>query len=192
MTRILHYRVNTVISDSHDIAEEKDHNYADMQTRLSPKLIKPRSNLSHFNLTRKITLPSKFAKLLFHVLRESLKDLRTRLSPLAFQHLLSKPTLSGANLFMLRTNPRKKQCNLVYGLTCVAPDCGESYVGETKQSLKARLTAAPAPKTQLFTIIVKPPTTLLNLKRWSSLILKIGGLRGASVKPSWNESNNQP
>ena len=40
-----------------------------------------------------------------------------------------------------------KQCNLVYGLTCVAPDCGESYVGETKQSLKARLNQHRRPST---------------------------------------------
>ena len=43
--------------------------------------------------------------------------------------------------------PKDKLCDLVYGLTCVAPDCGESYVGETKQSLKARLNQHRRPST---------------------------------------------
>ena len=33
---------------------------------------------------------------------------------------------------------RDKQCNLVYGFKCKGPDCTETYVRETKQSLKAR------------------------------------------------------
>ena len=34
--------------------------------------------------------------------------------------------------------PRDKQSNLVYGFKCKGPDCTEAYVGETKQSIKAR------------------------------------------------------
>ena len=39
-------------------------------------------------------------------------------------------------------------CNLVYDLTCVTRDCGESYVGKTKQSLKARLNQHYRPSTK--------------------------------------------
>ena len=77
-----------------------------------------------------------------------LKDLRTLTSPLVSQQHSSLSTPSGVSLFMLRTDPLKdKLCNLVYGLTCVAPDCGESYIGETKQSLKARLNQHRPPST---------------------------------------------
>ena len=32
-----------------------------------------------------------------------------------------------------------KQSHLVYGIKCQAPGCDESYIGETKQALQARL-----------------------------------------------------
>ena len=34
--------------------------------------------------------------------------------------------------------PRDKQCDVVYGLKCSDAGCDESYVGETKQSIKTR------------------------------------------------------
>ena len=56
-------------------------------------------------------------------------------------------TLRGKLAHVEDKPPKDKPCNLVYGLTCVAPDCGESYVGETKQSLKARLNQHRRPST---------------------------------------------
>ena len=35
--------------------------------------------------------------------------------------------------------PKDKLSNLVYGITCGDEDCTETYVGETKQALKARM-----------------------------------------------------
>ena len=96
-----------------------------------------------------LTLLFKLVKWPFLILRVSPKDLRTLSSPLAFQQHSSLSTPSGASLFTLRTNPtpKEKLCNLVYGLTCVAPDCGESYVGKTKQLFKARLNQHCRPST---------------------------------------------
>ena len=43
--------------------------------------------------------------------------------------------------------PKEKTSNLVYGVTCGFPGCSESYVGETKQSLKARMSQHRRPST---------------------------------------------
>ena len=95
-----------------------------------------------------IILLSKSVKWLFLTSRVFLKDLRTLTNPLGSQQHSSLSTPSGVSLFNVKDKPPKdKLCNLVYGLTCVAPDCGESYVGEIKQSLKARLNQHHRPST---------------------------------------------
>ena len=43
--------------------------------------------------------------------------------------------------------PKDKQSNLVYGLVCGEKVCKESYVGETKQALKARANQHRRPST---------------------------------------------
>ncbi|XP_072037121.1 uncharacterized protein [Amphiura filiformis] len=52
-----------------------------------------------------------------------------------------KPTniIRGKLVHVKDKPPKDKQSNLVYGITCAATDCGEAYVGETKQSLRARI-----------------------------------------------------
>ena len=56
-------------------------------------------------------------------------------------------TLQGKLVHTKDKPPKEKQCNLVYGLTCVAPGCGESHVCETKQSPMARLNQHRRPST---------------------------------------------
>ena len=43
--------------------------------------------------------------------------------------------------------PKEKRSNLVYGIACGDKDCSASYVGETKQSLKARVGQHRRPST---------------------------------------------
>ena len=48
-------------------------------------------------------------------------------------------TLRGKLVHVKDKQAKDKQSNVVYGLTCAEKDCQESYVGETKQSLRARV-----------------------------------------------------
>ena len=76
-------------------------------------------------------------------------------------------TLRGKLVLVKDKPPKEKLCNLVYGLTCVAPDCGELYVGEIKQSLDSTNTTTLAQtkhRTLQFTITARLPTTFLNLR----------------------------
>ena len=48
-------------------------------------------------------------------------------------------TLRGKLVHVKDKQAKDKQSNVVYGLTCAEKDCKESYVGETKQCLRARV-----------------------------------------------------
>ena len=151
--RTLHYRDNTVISNPQDIAEEKDHihqslgncGYPDWAFTKANKSKQPsqspQSNKDDNTSVqaRQVTIP--YIAGVSERLKNSYKSfgISTAFKPIN--------TLRGKVVHVKDKPPKDKLCNLVYGLTCVAPDCGESYVGETKQSLKARLNQHRRPST---------------------------------------------
>ena len=55
------------------------------------------------------------------------------------QELSQSNKLRGQLVHVKDKRPKDKQSNLVYGYKCAEPGCSESYIGETKQSLKARI-----------------------------------------------------
>ena len=151
--RTLHYRANTVISNPQDIAEEKDHihqslgncGYPDWAFTKANKSKQPsqspQSNTDDNTSVRarQVTIP--YIAGVSERLKNSYKSfgISTAFKPIN--------TLRGKLVQVKDKPPKEKLCNLVYGLTCVAPDCGESCVGETKQSLKARLNQHRRPST---------------------------------------------
>ncbi len=52
-----------------------------------------------------------------------------------------KPTniLRGKMVHLKDKPPKDKQSNSVYWISCATPGCGDTYVGETNQSLRARI-----------------------------------------------------
>ena len=144
--RTLHYRAETVVSDQREVSSEKDHirgalehcgypNWAFEQAKKSNKDTKSSATISPTSETSKrgtlVTIPycaglservkNAFKSFGISACFKPVNKLRSRLV-----HVKDKP-------------PRDKQSNLVYGFKCKGLNCSEAYVGETKQSLKARL-----------------------------------------------------
>ena len=143
----LHYRARDVISKSQDIAEEKDHihkspgkcGYSDWAfikaNKTKQQAQSPQSNKDN-NTSDQVNIP--FIEGVSERLKNSYKSFGISTSFKPINTLL---------VHVKDKSPKEKQCNLAYGLTNVAPGCGESYVGETKQSLKARLNQHRRPST---------------------------------------------
>ncbi|XP_072014754.1 uncharacterized protein [Amphiura filiformis] len=133
--RTLQYRADTVISNSEDIPEEKDHlqkalgncgypGWAFTKANKTKDSTKPTTGeVNHDNRTQ-VTIP--YIAGLSERLKNSFKSFGIT--------TCFKPTniLRGKLVHVKDKTPRDKQCNLVYGITRAAPDCGDSYVGETK------------------------------------------------------------
>lgn len=141
--RTLNYRANTIISDPKEIDQERNHIHKSLGSCGYPnwafqKAKKSKSSTNTDNNTAttsgsatQVTIPyvagvSERLKNTFKSfgISTSFKPANTLRAKLV--HVKDKP-------------PRDKQCNLVYGITCATSDCGEAYVGETKQSLRKRL-----------------------------------------------------
>jgi len=140
--RTLHYRADTVVSNSQSIAEEKDHiqeslgncgypRWAFTKAKTTKDSTKSNTRDSYQESSTQVTIP--YIAGLSERLKNSYKSFGISTS--------FKPTntLRGKLVHVKDKPPKDKQSNLVYGITCAASNCGESYVGETKQSLRARL-----------------------------------------------------
>ncbi|XP_072042909.1 uncharacterized protein [Amphiura filiformis] len=144
--RTLHYRAETIISEEINIPHEKDHidgalrkcGYPDWafeqaKRKIDAKKAPVTPNEDSEQATRKtlITIPycagvSERVKNIY-----KLFGITTAFKPVN--------KLRGKLVHVKDKPPRDKQSNLVYGYKCGDSDCTEAYVGETKQSLKARL-----------------------------------------------------
>ncbi|XP_072030175.1 uncharacterized protein [Amphiura filiformis] len=139
--RTLYHRADTIISEESDVQKEKDHIRSALQQCGYPDWAFEKATTTRDTPQQNNTGMSLLAKpeLLY-------------LTPQAFQRE-SKNTFKAFGIATsykpsnnLRSKlvhvkdkiPKDKQSNLVYGLTCSETSCAQSYVGETKQSIKAR------------------------------------------------------
>ncbi|PIK58714.1 hypothetical protein BSL78_04397 [Apostichopus japonicus] len=146
VTRTLHYRADTIISDQSDIPSEKDHIEGALKRCGYPnrafekaKKQKPDTNQCSTNANPDSELTTKTLITIPYCLgvSERVKNVYKLFGIVtAF-----KPTnkLLGKLVHVKDKTPRDKQSHLVYGIKCAQQDCPESYVGETKESIKARV-----------------------------------------------------
>ena len=144
--RTLYHRAETIISNQDDVAPEKDHvkgalhkcgypNWAFEQAKRTKADKTPKdpvgTNPSETTKKTLITIPycagvSERVKKIYRLF-----DIATGFKPVN--------KLRGQLVHVKDKPPKDKQSNLVYGYKCAEPGCSESYIGETKQSLKARI-----------------------------------------------------
>ena len=138
--RSLQHRANTIISDQEDLPGEHNHIQKSLGCCGYPnwaftKAKKTKEHTQNQNAETgtgtQITIP--YISGLSERIKNTLKSFGIATS--------YKPTniIRGKLVHVKDKPPRDKQSNLVYGITCAATDCGEAYVGETKQSLRARV-----------------------------------------------------
>lgn len=144
--RTLHYRADTIISDQSDIPSEKDHIEGALKRCGYPnwafekaKKQKPDTNQCSTNANPDSESTTKTLITIPYCLGVS--ERVKNVYKLFGINTAFKPTnkLRGKLVHVKDKTPRDKQSNLVYGIKCAQQDCPESYVGETKQSIKARV-----------------------------------------------------
>ncbi|XP_072028434.1 uncharacterized protein [Amphiura filiformis] len=140
--RTLHYRAETIISEEINVPHENDHidgvlrkcgypDWAFEQAKRKKAPVTPNEDSEQATRKTLITIPycagvSERVKNIY-----KLFGITTTFKPVN--------KLRGKLVHVKDKPPRDKQSNLVYGYKCGDSDCTEAYVGETKQSLKARL-----------------------------------------------------
>ncbi|XP_072037613.1 uncharacterized protein [Amphiura filiformis] len=138
--RSLQHRANTIISDQEDLPGEQNHIQKSLGCCGYPnwaftKAKKTKEHTQNQNAETgtgtQVTIP--YISGLSERIKNTLKSFGIATS--------YKPTniIRGKLVHVKDKPPKDKQSNLVYGITCAATDCGEAYVGETKQSLRARI-----------------------------------------------------
>ena len=141
--RTLHYRADTVISNPHAISEEKQHVQESLGNCGYPNWAFTKAKKTKDSTTTSDNQNSAASSRTF-VTIPYVAGLSERLKNTFKSHGIStcfKPTntLRSKLVHVKDKQPKDKQSNLVYGIACATPDCGETYVGETKQSLRARI-----------------------------------------------------
>ena len=143
VVRTLHYRADTIISGSEEIAKEKDHIKSSLKNCEYPdwaflKATKKKGQEQHQlnsqsgrSVKTRVTIP--FVSGISERVKKHLKAYGIEAS--------FKPgnTLRSKLVHVKDKQPKEKRSNLVYGIVCAGNDCNETYVGETKQALKSRV-----------------------------------------------------
>ncbi|XP_072037197.1 uncharacterized protein [Amphiura filiformis] len=148
--RTLQYRADTIISETEQVPEEKDHiekslkncgypNWAFLKANKKKSQDNQQTNGGGRPIKARATLP------FISGTSERVKKHRKAYGIAAS----FKPgnTLRGKLVLIKDKQPKEKSSNLVYGLVCAGKDCTESYVGETKQVLKPRVNQHRRPST---------------------------------------------
>ena len=138
--RTLNYRAETIISEQSKIGEEKAHirsalekcGYPDWSFEKAIKSSSPQSKINVASTTTKARVTIPYSAGLSEKIKNTYKSFAIAASYKPVNNLRSKL------VHVKDKTPRDKQCNVVYGLKCSDAGCDESYVGETKQSIKAR------------------------------------------------------
>ena len=144
--RALYHRAGTIISDQDDVAPEKDHikgalykcdypNWAFEQAKRTKadKTPKDLGGTNPSETTKKTLIKIPYCAGVSERVKKiyRLFDIAIGFKPVS--------KLCG-QLVHVKDKPQKdKKSNLVYGYKCAEPGCSESYIGDTKQSLKARI-----------------------------------------------------
>ena len=143
--RTLHYRAETIISDRKEVPPEKDHIKGALQKCGYPdwafeQAKRTKANSSETpvaakssDTTKKILITIPYCAGVSERVKNIYKlfDISTGFKPVN--------KLRGQLVHVKDKPPKDKQSNLVYGYKCAAQGCSEAYIGETKQSLKARI-----------------------------------------------------
>ncbi|XP_072041394.1 uncharacterized protein [Amphiura filiformis] len=160
--RTLQYRADTIISDSEQVPEEKDHiktalnncGYPDWAFLKATKSKEPKTGGASGQTNRaRVTIP--YISGISERVKNHFKSfgISTSFKPVN--------TLRGKPVNVKDKQPKDKRSNLVYGVVCGDTDCSAAYVGETKQALK------PA----LVNIGDQVPTKRKTLLEWCSAVL---------------------
>ncbi|XP_072041173.1 uncharacterized protein [Amphiura filiformis] len=138
--RTLQYRADTIISDSEQVPEEKDHiktalnncGYPDWAFLKATKSKEPKTGGASGQTNRaRVTIP--YISGISERVKNHFKSfgISTSFKPVN--------TLRGKLVNVKDKQPKDKRSNLVYGVVCGDTDCSAAYVGETKQALKPAL-----------------------------------------------------
>ena len=144
--RTLHYWAETVVSDQCEVSSEKDHIRGALENCGYPDWAFEQAKKSKTDTkgttttTSQSSEPNKRGPLVIIPycagVSERVKNTFKTYGISACFKPVNK--LRNRLVHVKDKPPRDKQSNLVYGFKCKGPNCSEAYVGETKQSLKAR------------------------------------------------------
>ncbi|XP_072046303.1 uncharacterized protein [Amphiura filiformis] len=176
--RTLQYRADTIISDSEQVPEEKDHiktalnncGYPDWAFLKATKSKEPKTGGASGQTNRaRVTIP--YISGISERVKNHFKSfgISTSFKPVN--------TLRGKLVNVKDKQPKDKRSNLVYGVVCGDTDCSAAYVGETKQALKPRIGQHRRPSTneaQNSAVYLHLKDTGHSIKNEKSLFL-IGG-----------------
>ena len=147
--RTLFHRAETVVQGEPEIAQEKNHIKNALGTCGYPNWVYHKANNNQKNkkaITRattgnktRVTVP--YVAGLSDQIKASYRQFGIQTSFKPYN------TLRQQLVSLKDRKPKGRQSNLVYGIVCGAEGCDESYVGETKQALKARLYQHHRPST---------------------------------------------
>ncbi|XP_072048557.1 uncharacterized protein [Amphiura filiformis] len=146
--RTLQYRADTIIGDSEQVPEEKDHiktalnncGYPDWAFLKATKSKEPKTGDASGQANRaRVTIP--YISGISGRVKNHFKSfgITTSFKPVN--------TLRGKLVNVKDKQPKDKRSNLVYGVVCGDTDCSAAYVGETKQALKTRIGQHRRPST---------------------------------------------
>ena len=149
--RTLFYRADTIISENKDIEEEKKHIKVALDKCGYPGWSFHKAKKTKED-TQKPSQPRQGNRRPARVTVPYVEGLSDKLKKLFKSHNISaslKPANSlRSNLVNVKDRQaRDKTSNLVYGVKCAKEGCTDTYVGETKQSLKARMSQHRRPST---------------------------------------------
>ena len=141
--RTLNYHADTIISEAAAIDEEKDHIQKSLNTCGYPnwafQKAKKTKDLQPGNSVQSSTAANSTQVTIPYVACTSERIKKNFKSYGISSSFKPINTLRGKLVHVKDKQAKDKQSNVVYGLTCAEKDCKESYVGETKQSLRARV-----------------------------------------------------
>ena len=141
--RTLFYRADTIVSDLSEQRQEKQHIKSALRTCGYPDWVYPKAEKTRDDTRKQPPVQSGSGRQC-RITIPYVSGLSERLKKTFRAHNISvsfKPynTLRQQLVNVKDKTPRDNRCNLVYGYKCPAEDCGKTYVGETKQALKQRL-----------------------------------------------------